>query len=134
MIEQISVYTENKKGAMRSLLGTLTEADINVLAFVNNDSAEFGTVRLVVSDTAEALRVLSEKGYLCRSGWVVGVELDDKPGALQSLLAVPEQMNVNVNYMYLGYRRENGMPLILLSCEDVDIVNQRLQAAGYTVY
>jgi len=134
MIEQISIYTENKKGAMRSLLGALSEAGINVLAFVNNDSAEFGVVRLVVSDTAKALQVLESRSCICRTSKIIGVELQDTPGALQALLTIPENMNINVSYMYLGYRRENNQPIILIACEDADIVSARLSAAGYTVY
>jgi len=134
MIEQISVYTENKKGAMRGILDLLAREDINVLGFVNNDSAEFGTVRLIVTDTQRALQIFQEHDLLCRTSLVIGIELEDKPGALMNLLAIPERMNVNVKYMYLGYRRENGVPIIILSCEDADIVGARLANSGYTVY
>jgi len=119
---------------MRGILDLLAREDINVLGFVNNDSAEFGTVRLIVTDTQRALQIFQEHDLLCRTSLVIGIELEDKPGALMNLLAIPERMNVNVKYMYLGYRRENGAPIIILSCEDADIVGARLANSGYTVY
>lgn len=134
MIEQISVYTENKKGTARKIFTELRKAGINVLGFVNNDSGEFGTVRLIVSDTSTAYNCLTEAGYLCRTGNVLGIELEDNPGALEGLLAHIEDMNINVEYMYVGYRRENDTPIIVISCEFVDVVGDSLSRAGYTVY
>ena len=55
MLQQISIYAENKKGAIRKLTGLLSDAGINIHSFVTNDSAEFGIVRMVVSDTDKAL-------------------------------------------------------------------------------
>lgn len=134
MIDQLSVYTENKKGTARKIFSELRKADINVLGFVNNDSGEFGTVRLILSDTQAAYECLTQAGYLCRTGHVLGVELEDNPGALENLLAHIENMNINVEYMYVGYRRENNMPIIVISCEFVDVVGDSLSRAGYTVY
>ena len=134
MIEQLSIYTENKKGATREILSNLSNAGINVLGFVNNDSAEFGTIRLVLSDTAAAEKTLTEKGYLCRSSHVIGVELDDQPGALENLLAIFEDMNINIDYMYVGYRRENETPIIMIHSSDMEIVSGSLKNSGYSVY
>ena len=48
MLSQISIYTENKKGAMREITELMQQQDINILGSVNNDSAEYGIVRMVV--------------------------------------------------------------------------------------
>ena len=42
MLRQVSVYAENKKGALKVITGILTEAQINILGSVTNDSAEYG--------------------------------------------------------------------------------------------
>ena len=136
MIKQISVYTENKKGASRKILGVLSKENINVLGFVNNDSGEFGTARLIVEDdkTGEAYELLSHEGYLCRMSGVIGVELEDSPGALEKLFTAIDNMNINMDYVYIGYRRENSMPLILVHCGSMDIVEEVLIGQGFKVY
>ncbi len=50
MTEQISIYAENKKGAMSNITGLLKDAEINIMSILTNDSGEFGTVRMLVSD------------------------------------------------------------------------------------
>ena len=36
MLRQVSVYAENKKGALKVITGILTEAQINILGSVTN--------------------------------------------------------------------------------------------------
>ena len=52
MLKQVSIYAENKKGTMQKITGILLENDINILGSVTNDSAEYGIIRMVVSDAA----------------------------------------------------------------------------------
>ncbi|MCR5667298.1 MAG: hypothetical protein K6G01_10765 [Eubacterium sp.] len=133
MIQQISIYTENTKGAMRRLLSVISDAGINVLGFWNGDSGEFGVVRLIVSEQEKALEVLARQGYICKESSVLGIEIDDCPGSLVTLLQVIEQMNINIDYMYVGYRREDARPLIMIHCEDMDIISTQLKHKGYAV-
>ena len=79
MLAQISIYTENKKGAAKDILSILAKKDINILNLVSSDSGEFGTMRLLVSDTEVALTELKQNNYLCRRDWVIATELEDKP-------------------------------------------------------
>ena len=50
MLKQVSIYAENKKGTMQRITGILLENNINILGSVTNDSAEYGIIRMVVSD------------------------------------------------------------------------------------
>lgn len=134
MIEQISIYTENKRGAARRIFAALSEKDINILCFVNSDSGEFGTLRLIVSDTHLAMETLGSLGYLCKRTQVLAIELADHPGELERVLAKVEDMNININYMYVGYDRETGAPLIVFHSEDMDVVAGMLERAGYVVH
>ena len=54
MLKQLSIYAENKKGVMQNITGILKDEDINILGSVTNDSAEYGIVRMVVSDPEKA--------------------------------------------------------------------------------
>ena len=134
MLTQVSVFTENKKGAMRTLLNTLATANINVLGYVTNDSAVFGLVRVITSDNEQAYDLLTTQGYLCKMTKVIGVELEDKPGTMAQLLDTIQKMNINVDYLYLGYSRDSNMPITLFHCESMDEVENTLYHIGYSVH
>ena len=65
MIRQLSIFAENRRGAMNAITKVLTEKQINMNTLVTNDSAEFGIIRMLVSDTDKAFNSLKEAGYLC---------------------------------------------------------------------
>ena len=131
MLSQISIYTENKKGAMREITVLMQQQDINILGSVNNDSAEYGIVRMVVSQPQKALQSLSEKGYMCKLTDVLGIEIQDRVGELNRLLTALDESNINVNYMYLSFNRESGSPVMVFHTNDITEVEECLTAKGF---
>ena len=58
MLKQISIFAENKKGMLQSVTGILARENINIMGSVTNDSAEYGIIRMVVSDPQRALEAV----------------------------------------------------------------------------
>lgn len=133
MLKQVSVYAENKKGTMQKITGILLENDINILGSVTNDSAEYGIIRMVVSDPNKAYDALVAGGYLCRLTDVIGVEVQDEVGNLNHLLKDLEASNISVDYLYLSFNRDSGKPIMVFHCPDTGEVRSCLVAKGYTV-
>lgn len=133
MLKQVSIYAENKKGTFRDITTILMEEDINILGSVTNNSTEYGVVRMIVSDTEKALRVLQANNYLCKSTSIIGVEMADKVGSLNHLLQELLDGNINVDYTYLCFNRETGMPVIILHTEDIFEVENHLKTKGFAV-
>ncbi|MBQ9065747.1 MAG: amino acid-binding protein [Blautia sp.] len=131
MLKQLSIYAENRKGTMQHITELLRKSDVNILGSVTNDSAEYGIIRMVVSDTDAAVRELTGAGYLCRTTFVIGVEIDDHPGALDELLKALYNSNVDVNYLYLSFDRDSAMPIIVLHTEDIPEVEACLESKGF---
>ena len=48
MLNQVSVFAENTKGALRKMTAVLAAANINIYSMLASDSAEFGIIRLVL--------------------------------------------------------------------------------------
>ena len=80
MLNQVSVFTENTKGALRKMTSVLADANINIYTMLANDSAEFGIIRLIVTNPELAVSKLQEAGYQCHMDKVVAVEMGDTPG------------------------------------------------------
>lgn len=133
MLKQLSVYAENKKGAMQDITRILLENQINILGSVTNDSAEYGIVRMVVSDPELACKALCENDYLCRLVNVIGVEIKDEVGNLNKLLRTISDGNISVDYLYLSFNRQSGMPIMVFHTEEPGAVENVLRQKGYTV-
>lgn len=65
MIQQLSIFAENKKGTMADITSIVSGAGIDIYNVVTNDSAEFGIVRMLVTDTEKATELL-------KADWLYG--------------------------------------------------------------
>lgn len=133
MLKQVSIYAENKRGAFQAITGILQDENINILGSVTNDSAEYGIIRMIVSDTDKALEALSEHGYLCRANDILGVEMEDKIGSLNNLLISLSNGNISVDYVYLCFNRDTGMPVLILHTDEISEVEEYLKSKGFSV-
>ena len=111
MTEQISIYAENKKGAMSNITGLLKDAEINIMSILTNDSGEFGTVRMLVSDVPLAKEVFEKAGYQVHIDHVIGIYMEDRCGGLNEILQAITDSNINIHYIYISYDRENASPI-----------------------
>ena len=131
MIRQLSIFAENKKGAMHRVTQVLAEAGINMNTLVTNDSAEFGIIRMLVSDTDAALKCMQAAGYLCHVDHVVAAEIGDECGSLNALLETLSNGNVNLDYLYVTYSGLGKHPVAILRTQDIMEVEGFLRAKGY---
>ena len=65
LIKQLSIFLENKKGRFTEVAKILGEAGVNMSAFTVAENSDFGILRLIVSDTDTAIKVLRERSR-CR--------------------------------------------------------------------
>ncbi|MCI8354044.1 MAG: amino acid-binding protein [Lachnospiraceae bacterium] len=133
MLKQVSIFAENKRGTFQSITGILQDENINILGSITNDSAEYGIVRMIVSDTEKALRALSANGYLCRSNDILGVEMEDEIGSLNRLLISLSDGNISVDYIYLCFNRDTGKPVLILHTDEIREVEEYLKSRGFLV-
>ena len=73
MLSQVSIFAENKKGRLQNITSLLQKENINIWGSITNDSAEYGIIRMVVSNPEHAEKVLAEavnfprrEQYQCR--------------------------------------------------------------------
>jgi hypothetical protein len=118
---------------MQDITAILAQKQINILGSVTNEGAEYGIVRMVVSDPEAAKEALRAQGYLCRLIDVIGVEVEDEVGNLNRLLTALSDSNINVNYIYLSFNRDSGKPILIFHAEDIAEVEECIAAKGFTV-
>ncbi len=133
MIRQLSIFAENKRGAMNLITEALSNAGVNMNTLVTNDSAEFGIIRMLVSDTNKAFNCLTEKGYMCHCDYVAAAEIGDECGSLNALLSILNKGNINLDYLYVTYSQLSRKPVAILRAIDIMEVEEFLKAKGYTM-
>ena len=99
-IKQISVFLENKPGALYAMTGVLAQNQVDLRALNVAETKDFGIVRLIVDNVYTATTVLKDAGYIQSVTPVVGVAIPDVPGGLNRVLQVLADAKVNVEYMY----------------------------------
>ena len=100
MIQQISVFLENRPGALQSMTAVLAENGIDMRAFSLAETSDFGIARIIVDDVYKTTTVLRDAEFVHSVTQVLGVALSDTPGGLDKVLRVLADAEVNVEYMY----------------------------------
>lgn len=100
MVEQISVFLQNRAGKIAAITAGLAEAGIDLRALSIADTTDFGVLRMLVSDTEKAKKTLEEQRFLVSLTPVTVVAVPDVPGGLAGVLARLEEHGINIEYMY----------------------------------
>ena len=130
-LKQLTVFVENKQGALVDITDTLAAHHVNLRALSIADTQEFGLLRLIVNDNDAASSALTEKGYLLKLTDVVGVKIGDQPGKLSKALAVLAQAGVNVEYLYAFMARTEKHADVVLRPTDNCAAEKALEDAGF---
>ena len=110
-VEQISVFMENKAGRLAQITRILGAAGVNILTLSLADTADFGILRILVSDNDKAYEALKEEGFTVGRNEVLAVEVPDRPGGLADFLEILRVNEINIEYMY-AYRKGDHAILI----------------------
>lgn len=130
MLNQISLFAENTKGALSRITTVLADANINIYTMLANDSAEFGIIRLIVTDPDAAQAALQEAGYQCRLSRVIALKMSDEPGTLDKILKNLQSANINIDYLYISYDRQAAMPVAIFKTSEPE-TETFLRGKGY---
>jgi hypothetical protein len=134
MLSQLSVFIENKKGNLVRVTQILKENDVDIRAIAVFDTPEFGILRLIVNDPQKGKEVLNEKGYSVRLGEVIGIELTDELGSLNTVLELLSDNDITINYIYSFVLRKEGLPVMVMNVNDMRSAKETLEKNGISLY
>lgn len=130
-LKQVTVFVENKQGALVSITDTLAKHNVNIRALSIADTQEFGILRLIVNDTAAAVKTLADEGHLINTTDVVGVKIGDEPGKLSKALEVLDKACINMEYLYAFMTRTEKHAYVVLRVADNAAAEAALEGAGF---
>lgn len=133
MIDQVTVFLENRAGRLAALSRTIADAGIDMYALTIADTADYGLVRIICSHPRRAVKVLDEAGYRAISTRVAAIEIPDRLGALADLLKTLDELNLNIEYGYcFGFGDGKAVDVFkITNAEENDEASKALAAAGF---
>ena len=117
--KQLSVFLENRPGALAKLCGTLSEVGINILALSISDTVDHAVVRLIVDNNIKALMLLEQQGLYLNEQEVVVIEVENHPGVLTEISQKLALADINIDYAYCTATKHQPQGCLVLRTDDV---------------
>lgn len=118
LVKQVSAFIENKTGRLSELADTLAAQHIDISALSLADTAEYGIVRMILSDPERAVEALRASGVVCKVTTALAVAIDDTPGGFARALRLLTDRGTEIKYMYACVGHTPGKALMILSVDD----------------
>ncbi|MBQ4119671.1 MAG: hypothetical protein IJD45_04700 [Clostridia bacterium] len=132
-INQITVFLENKAGALLNVTKLLSENKVDLRAINIAETTDYGLLRLITADNAAAEKVLKEENLIFTETPVLAVAIDDKPGALSNVLEILAKENIDVHYMYSIFGHQNGYAYMIMQLGETDKATALLKANSVVI-
>ncbi|MGM9553708.1 MAG: hypothetical protein ACI3V2_05335 [Faecousia sp.] len=100
MVQQLSVFLQNKSGKIAAVVRALSESGVDIRALSIADTADFGILRMLVSDISAAKAALAEHNCILSVNEVTVIAVPDAPGGLSRVLSLMAQEKIDIEYMY----------------------------------
>ena len=133
VVEQISLFIENKAGRLQEITEVLNKNNIDISALSLADTSEYGVLRMMVSDPYKAKQVLFESGVIGKVTDVLAFAIEDKPGGVVDALNVLTQNNIDIKYTYACVAHASNKAIVIARVDNPEKVNEILRNNGIDV-
>ena len=131
-IKQLSVFLENRAGRLDEVLQILGANDVNIVALSMADTADYGMMRMIVSNPQKGRAVLKEAGITAMLTDVVALRVPHATGSLAKAMHQIVDGEINVEYMYAFANGADASAVI--RCDDPLRVIDILKGSGFDVW
>lgn len=130
MLDQISVFVENKKGRLAAIMKLINDNGIDIRALTIADTTDFGIVRMIVSSAEEALKIFRENNCIASVAKVTAFTISDRAGAMYEVVRLLEEQDINIEYCYSLMGKKENMADIVIKTNQTEKAEQILTANG----
>ena len=120
VVKQISIFVENKEGRIKKAIDTLAKQNINIRALSIADTTKYGILRLIVSDNKKAIEALENDGFIVKENEVIVLSVPDEPNGLNSTLAIFDEKDINLEYLYAFVSSKTDEAIVAMRLENMD--------------
>ena len=133
MVQQVSVFLENKSGRLAEVTDAIAAASINIGALSVAETSDFGILRFICNQPAEAVQVLREAGFSVGETEVLAIQLPHRPGGLAEALDVINPLDINIEYLYAFANNPGQDAVVVMRVENArsQQAAEALEQAGF---
>ena len=131
-MKQLSIFIENKRGTLLTVLNVLKGAGIQIIASTISDTQDFGIYRIICDDPERAFIVLKEQGITATITEVFAIQLEDKPGEAARVLALFAEADISIAYMYSFLL--SGKGILVFRTSDTERTKQVIKEKSLSTY
>ncbi len=130
MINQISVFLENRAGQLAETTRLLADKGINLRAISIAETSDYGVLRILVDDADRAAEILLSNGNIISKTPVSVVAVPDRPAGLSDVLNVLEDGNIDIEYMYSLFNDGKDNAYMVFRVTDATKLRETLENGG----
>ena len=120
VVKQISIFVENREGRIKKALDSLAKSDINIRALSIAETSKYGLLRLIVDNNEKAIEKLEKDGILAQENDVIILAVPDEPNGLNSALALFDNNNINLEYLYAFVSNKTDEAIVVMRLENME--------------
>jgi len=129
-IQQVSVFLDNRPGALSELITYLDRFKIKIFALSIADAGEFGLIRMITEDAGRATKILEDANFnLAKSkkNIEVTVILTTEKDKVSRIAKILGDNDLNIEYAYSSAVRIDGKFALVLRVDDLDKAERILE-------
>ena len=111
-INQISIFVENKYGKLSEILALLGNENIHIIAATVADTSEYGILRLIVTESDKAYKVLKNNNVSTNLTDVLAITTESSAGSFAKTLKCFTQSGISIEYMYCFSLKEKSVLIL----------------------
>lgn len=112
-VKQITVFVENKVGALADVAEALGGVGVNIKSISAQGEGARGVIRLITEDERSATGALEKTGLKFSVGDVMVIKLKHRPGELAKVVRKLARAGVNLECIYQLISDKDGAEVVL---------------------
>lgn len=132
-IKQVSVFLDNKPGALSEVIERIDEFQIKIFALSIADAGEFGLIRMITEDPDRAAKHLEESDFILaksKKNTEVLVVLITKNAKVSEIAKLLGDEELNIEYAYSSAVMINGKLAVVIRVNDLEKAEKILHKNG----
>lgn len=123
---QLSVYLENRVGALAEICKIIADRSINLIAICAIDTVEEAVLRIVPEDSSGTRAALQESNFRVIETDVLVIELPNSPGSTGRVATDLSEAGINIDYIYASAHPEGDRAVLVLRTHQIDEAESKL--------
>ena len=111
-VNQISIFVENKYGKLCEILALLANENIHIIAATVADTSEYGILRLIVTESEKAYKILKSNNVSASLTDVLAITTSSSAGSFATTLNYFTQSGISIEYMYCFSLKEKSVIIL----------------------